>query len=90
MTTPPREARLRAEFAHLYPGLDTGVWYTAATLAEHLLTRAQMMGRDDLRTGGRVLDDAHFEFRGGAASALPRRGARARREDGGTEPDPAA
>ena len=34
-TEPLREARLRPEFASRYPGVEAGVWYTAATLAEH-------------------------------------------------------
>jgi hypothetical protein len=38
LPTPPlREARLRAEFADRYPGIEPGVWFTAVTLSEHLL-----------------------------------------------------
>ena len=33
-----REARLRPEFAPLYPGLEPGVWQDAAALAEQMLT----------------------------------------------------
>ena len=59
-----REAKLRPEFAALYPGVDPQVWYIAATLAEHLLARYL---REDA-TGGppppRIMDPAHFEFRG--------------------------
>jgi hypothetical protein len=58
-----REARLRAEFAALYPGVDPGTWYTAATLAEHLLGRI-LRGEAEGPAAPRVLDPAHFEFRG--------------------------
>ena len=33
-----REARLRPEFAPLYPGLEPGTWQDAAALAEQMLT----------------------------------------------------
>ena len=63
-----REARLRPEFATLYPGVDTDTWYAAATLAEHLLGRI-VRGEVDEPVMPRVLDPAHFEFRGeGTAS----------------------
>jgi hypothetical protein len=58
-----REARLRPEFADLYPGVDVGTWYSAATLAEHLLGRI-VRGEGNLPIAPRVLDPAHFEFRG--------------------------
>jgi len=58
-----REARLRPAFAALYPGVEPGVWYTAATLAEHLLGR--FLDEDEGRPPPeRILDDSHFEFRG--------------------------
>ncbi len=58
-----REARLRHEFAALYPGVDTETWYAAATLAEHLLGRI-VRGDVEGPVMPRVLDPAHFEFRG--------------------------
>lgn len=58
-----REARLRAEFAALYPGVDTETWYAAATLAEHLLGRI-VRGEVDEPPAPRVLNPEHFEFRG--------------------------
>ena len=57
-----REARLRPEHAEQYPGIEPGVWFTAATLAEHLDRRLASEGRD---TGPRPLPPEHFEFRGG-------------------------
>ena len=61
-----REARLRPEFAELYPGVEPDVWYTAATLAEHLLNRFLRHDLTDRTTPHRVLDPDHFEFRGPA------------------------
>jgi len=63
-----REARLRPEFATLYPGVDTETWYAAATLAEHLLGRI-VRGEVNEPVTPRVLDPAHFEFRGESTSS---------------------
>jgi hypothetical protein len=61
-----RRARVRPEFARLYPEIVPGVWMSAK-LATRLVRRR---GRSELcrQHGcdqGRVLCDAHFEFRGG-------------------------
>ena len=61
---PPREARLRPEFADRYPGVDPDVWYIAATLAEHLLARFLREGEAGRAPPERIMDPAHFEFRG--------------------------
>ena len=58
-----REARLRPEFAGLYPGVDTETWYAAATLAEHILGRI-VRGPGEEPAPPRVLEPTHFEFRG--------------------------
>jgi hypothetical protein len=77
--TARREARLRPEPAHLYPGIVPGQWEPAATLADRVLAGRLLRGRE-LVHPGRILTDAHFEFRGGN----PRDGLvldRPRRED---------
>jgi hypothetical protein len=61
---PPREARLRPEFADRYPGVEPGVWYIAATLAEHLLARFLREGEAGRAAPERIMDPEHFEFRG--------------------------
>ena len=61
---PPREARLRPEFADRYPGVDPDVWYIAATLAEHLLARFLREGEAGQAPPERIMDPEHFEFRG--------------------------
>jgi hypothetical protein len=65
--TPAREARLRPEFAGLYPGVEPDIWYAAATIAEHMLVRRLQQGAEQLPP--RVLDPGHFEFRG--SDSLP-------------------
>jgi hypothetical protein len=62
--TTVREARLRPDQAERYPGIEPGVWFTAATLAEHLDRRRAREGDADGK-GDRVLSADHFEFRGG-------------------------
>ena len=61
---PTREARLRREFADLYPYLTPDVWESAAVLADRVV--AHLLGRPDghFITGERALDPGHFEFRG--------------------------
>ena len=61
---PPREARLRPEFADRYPGVDPDIWYVAATLAEHLLARFLRGGVTGSAPPERIMDPEHFEFRG--------------------------
>ena len=59
-----REARLRPEFAKLYPYLTPGVWEPAAVLVDRVV--ANILGRPQGRfiSGERALDPEHFEFRG--------------------------
>ena len=57
-------ARLKPEFAERYPPLVAGVWETAAEMgAKVLLWQVQQQGTDALSM--RILDERHFEFRGG-------------------------
>jgi hypothetical protein len=58
-----REARLRREFAHFYPGLKPGVWYSAAWLSARQFARTPCDGRADSISS--VVSEQHFEFRGG-------------------------
>jgi hypothetical protein len=60
-----REARLRPDHADRYPGIEPGVWFTAATLAEHLEARRARGGEVEPSGGPRPLSGQHFEFRGG-------------------------
>lgn len=68
-----REARLRPEYAGLYPGLEAGVWYAAATIVEYLVGQAAMLHAPD-EPPRRVLTAEHFEFRGGSPAGDARHG----------------
>jgi hypothetical protein len=59
-----RETRLRAEWAHLYPGLEPDVWQVAASVLP-LVLRQRVLNEGGWEFGRRILDDDHFEFRGG-------------------------
>ncbi|HJR17428.1 MAG TPA: hypothetical protein VJ808_11290 [Gemmatimonadales bacterium] len=64
-----REARLKPAFADEYVGIEPGVWLSAARLAEQLITRLLREGVADEELPQRVLNPAHFEFRGGEGAA---------------------
>jgi hypothetical protein len=61
-----RQARLRPEFATLYPGVPVDQWRPIGELLDCVAAARLRGGR---RSGellrGRPLDDRHFEFRGG-------------------------
>ena len=59
-----REARLRPEWAHVYPGLEPGVWMVAAQLVP-LVLRHRLHDQPTWEFTRRILVDEHFEFRGG-------------------------
>ena len=77
---PGRQARLRPDYASLYPGLEPGVWEDADDLAEQLLTQHLLRPSPGFMLSGRVLPVEHFEFRGGDSAGRPRI-ARTRRSD---------
>jgi hypothetical protein len=58
-----REACLKPEYAHLYPGLEPGVWYRAAWLSARQFARQPCDG--EAASIARMVDEHHFEFRGG-------------------------
>ena len=59
-----REARLRPEWAGLYPGLPVGRWIVAARLVP-LVLRHRLQDQPSWEFTRRILVDEHFEFRGG-------------------------
>jgi hypothetical protein len=67
-----REARLRAEFAPLYPGVEPGTWHDAAGLAEQMLTEHLLRPSPGYGLSERVLAKEHFDFRGGNHGTRPR------------------
>ncbi|MGI9040454.1 MAG: hypothetical protein ACR2HK_04995 [Gemmatimonadales bacterium] len=72
MTLTVRQARLKPEYADLYPWLTAGIWEVAANVAEKRLLLLTRQPPPPAPAGRRPLPDEHFEFRGG----FPRRVAR--------------
>jgi hypothetical protein len=77
-----REARLKPEFAPLYPGLPAGQWRTVGEVLDSIRA-ARLLGS---RTSGemlrgRMLDDQHFEFRGESQGGRSRRDYKTRATD---------
>ena len=76
-----RLVRLRPEFAHLYPGLDPGVWETATDLAARLLAQHAVQPSPGYMLSNRILPDEHFEFQGGSPRGSSWTGLRSRLTD---------
>jgi hypothetical protein len=74
-----REARLRPEYAELYPGVEPGVWLPATTVGQQLLL--WHLATAAVPQGERLLTDGHFEFRGGQGLRGPSNGDRTRAGD---------
>jgi hypothetical protein len=60
-----REARLKSEFAHLYPPLEADRWEPAALLADRVVAWLLRQPNRGYVAPERVLRSEHFEFRGG-------------------------
>ena len=67
-----REARLRSEFADLYPTLTPGQWEPAARVAEVVLARLLLLEISEAPLHDRILNEEHFEFRGETPDGAPR------------------
>lgn len=60
-----REARLRDEFGYLYPGIEPGAWHPVESLINQVVTLLYGdPAKSGVITGGRLLREDHFEFRG--------------------------
>jgi hypothetical protein len=64
-----REARLRPEFAHLYPPLEPGRWESAALMADRVVAWMLRQPGRGYMAPERVLRSDHFEFRGGVSTS---------------------
>jgi hypothetical protein len=72
-----REARLRPEFADLYPALTPGRWEPASRIVEAVMANLLLQEMGAGPPQDRLLPEEHFEFRGGAGeSAHPPHGKR--------------
>ena len=63
-----REARLKPEFAHLYPALIANRWEPAALMADQMVAWLLRQPERGYVAPERVLKSEHFEFRGGSDS----------------------
>lgn len=59
----PREARLKPEAAHLYPGITAGIWLQAASMVDKVWALRLRRGEGAEYLGERALNPSHFEFR---------------------------
>jgi hypothetical protein len=60
-----REARVRADFAYLYPGIESTAWTSVEMLINRVVTLLYGDPANAGRiTGARLLREDHFEFRG--------------------------
>jgi hypothetical protein len=80
-----REARLRPEFADLYPTLTPGQWEPAALIAEVVLARFLLLEISETPIQDRILNEEHFEFRGETPDGTPRIPRTSRSADRGDE-----
>jgi hypothetical protein len=64
---PGREARLKPQFAHLYPAITAGHWDSAAVLADRMVSWLLRNPSPRIVSTGRILPPEHFDFRGEVA-----------------------
>ncbi len=74
-----REARLRPQYASLYPALEAGIWQPASAIGRQLLL--WHLTASTPPEGERLMSEEHFEFRGGARRDQSEANARTRRAD---------
>ena len=67
-----REASLKVEYRDWYPSIEPGIWQPAATMVTRV-RRQQREAEPRWSLSSRVLDDAHFEFRGGDSRSVEQR-----------------
>lgn len=63
-----REARLKPEYAHLYPPLQPDQWEAAALMADRMVAWLLRQPDRGYVAPERVLRSEHFEFRGGGTA----------------------
>ena len=74
-----REARLRPQYASLYPALEAGIWQPATSIGRQLLL--WHLTASIAPEGERLMSEEHFEFRGGAKRNGADANARTRQAD---------
>ena|SRR5689334_3414491 len=64
----PRQAKLRSEYASWYPSIWVATWYPVLAVLRKVtqqLVRGDPDSAPRWAAGDRILDNRHFEFRGG-------------------------
>ena len=79
MESSVREARLRPQYASLYPALEAGTWQPASAIGRQLLL--WHLTAPTPPQGERLMSEEHFEFRGGSRRDGGEVNARTRRAD---------
>jgi hypothetical protein len=74
-----REARLRPQYASLYPALEPGSWQPATAIGRQLLLWHLTAAIPP--EGERLMSEEHFEFRGGAKREVAEAATRSRSGD---------
>ncbi len=74
-----REARLRPQYAALYPALQPDAWQPATAIGRQLLL--WHLTAPALPEGERLMSEEHFEFRGGGSREKAEAGVRSRSGD---------
>ena len=77
-----REARLRPQYASLYPALEAGTWQPASAIGRQLLL--WHLTAPSMPEGERLMSEEHFEFRGGTRRDRGEANARTRQADRST------
>jgi hypothetical protein len=77
-----REARLRPQYASLYPALEAGTWQLASAIGRQLLL--WHLTASIPPEGERLMSEEHFEFRGGTRRNEHESHARTRHADRST------
>jgi hypothetical protein len=78
-----RRVRVRPEFASVYPEMLPGVWMSAARAARLIRQADPRQRRVQDCACGRLMCEAHFEFRGGRRRHAPNDAWRSRAEHSG-------
>ena len=76
-----REAKLKSEFAHLYPPLEADRWEPAGVIADRIVSWLLRQRDGGYVAPHRVLHPEHFEFRGSTERAPEGSASRTRRDD---------
>jgi hypothetical protein len=86
-----REARLRGEYAELYPGIEPGLWIPVEKLLRDVTNLIHKdRSKSGVITGRRLLREEHFEYRGASARPAGLPEGSTRLSDAGTEPPQAS